>query len=98
MMRRGLPRQSDERLAALVASGSRAAADALHARYRSPLASYCARVLGGTRADLAAERTMIAACEALRDGLQPLRLRPWLFAIAVDVCRHELRNGESAPA
>jgi DNA-directed RNA polymerase specialized sigma24 family protein len=97
MMRRNLQRQSDERLAALVASGSRSAADALDARYRAPLASYCARVLGAARADLAAERTLHAARAALDDGLQPLRLRPWLFAIAVDVCRTELRDDESTP-
>jgi DNA-directed RNA polymerase specialized sigma24 family protein len=95
MMRGTLQRQSDERLAALVASGSRPAADALDARYRAPLSSYCARVLGSARADLAAERTMTAACGALRAGLQPLRLRPWLFAIAVDICRTELRHGAS---
>jgi len=97
MMRRNLQRQSDERLAALVASGSRPAAAALDARYRAPLASYCARVLGAARADLAAERTLEAAYEALRDGLQPLRLRPWLFAIAVDICRTHLRDDESVP-
>jgi DNA-directed RNA polymerase specialized sigma24 family protein len=90
---RTLQRQSDEQLAALVGAGSRQAQDALAARYRAPLASYCGRVLSPELGDWAAERTLADACVSLRDGLQPLRLRPWLFAIAVDVCRTRLRDG-----
>jgi DNA-directed RNA polymerase specialized sigma24 family protein len=90
---RTLQRQSDEQLAALVAAGSREAEEALAARYRGPLASYCGRVLSPEQGDWAAGRTLVDACASLREGLQPLRLRPWLFAVAVDVCRTRLRDG-----
>jgi len=93
-IRRKLQRQSDERLAALIATGSGHAVEALDARYHGALASYCARVLGAPRADAAAQQTLARGCRALRDGIQPLRLRPWLFAIAVEVCRDELRDDE----
>jgi hypothetical protein len=92
---RTLQRQSDEQLAALVGAGSREAVDALAARYRGPLASYCGRVLSPGLGEWAADRTLASACASLRDGLQPLRLRPWLFAIAVDVCRTRLHGGPS---
>jgi RNA polymerase sigma-70 factor, ECF subfamily len=95
LIRRKLQRQSDERLAALIATGSAPAIDALDVRYHGALASYCARVLGAARADGAAQVTLTRACRALREGLQPLRLRPWLFAIAVEVCRDELRDEDA---
>jgi RNA polymerase sigma-70 factor, ECF subfamily len=96
-LRRKLQRQSDERLAALIAGGSPAAVDALQVRYHDPLACYCARVLGAPRCDGAAQATLARAYASLREGIQPLRLRPWLFAIAVEVCREELREDPAAP-
>jgi DNA-directed RNA polymerase specialized sigma24 family protein len=92
LFRRKLQRQSDERIASLIAGGSNTAVEALDARYHAALASYCARVLGARSADAASRQTLARACRALREGIQPLRLRPWLFAIAVEVCRDGLRD------
>src|SRR5262249_61149355 len=62
-------------------------------RYAPALHAYCRSLLGEPAdADDAIQDTFIIAAAEL-DGLRdPGRLRPWLYAVARNECRHRLRS------
>lgn len=76
---------SDEQLTGAIAAGDAAAFDELYRRYARPLAVYGARVLrdpsGG---EDVAQVTLTRAYRALQRGTQPLRVKPWLYKIALN--------------
>ena len=89
---------SDERLVALVRSGSDDAFGVIVARYREPLTGFAAKLLGGNHADAEdiLQDAFIRALRGLRASDRPMVLRPWLYMIvrnrAFDHLRSEKRT------
>src|SRR5687767_12894967 len=84
--------QTDERLVQLSQDGSRAAFEAIVARYRRQIVSYCARFLGQERAEDAVQQTFVKAYTALGAGERVRTLRPWLYRIAHNTSLNMLRD------
>jgi RNA polymerase sigma factor (sigma-70 family) len=84
--------QSDDRLVSLVRSGHERAFDAIVDRYRRPLLRYCHGILPESRAEDAVQQTFINAHASLTDADDPVRLKPWLFAIARNASLNMLRQ------
>lgn len=86
----------DARLVALAAGGHEGALTALIARHRHAVLVHCRRMLGDSRAEDAAQQTMLLAYTAIVGGTRVDALRPWLYAIARNVCLDVLRaNGSN---
>ena len=83
--------QSDERLAALAASGHERAFEAIVERYRRPLLRHCRRYLPEARAEDALQQALVAAWTALRRGDEVQSLRPWLYRIVHNTALNALR-------
>jgi RNA polymerase sigma-70 factor (ECF subfamily) len=93
----------DERLTAAVASGDHAAFEELYRRYARPLAAYGARILRDrSRGEDVAQTALMRAYDALRRGTEPLRVKPWLYKIALNTALElraktgEVSDGETA--
>jgi RNA polymerase sigma factor (sigma-70 family) len=84
--------QSDERLVALLRSGSDAAFEAIVARYRAALLRYCARRLPHDRAEDAVQQTFTRAYEAIRESDSEMHLRAWLYRVAHNAAIDLLRD------
>jgi RNA polymerase sigma factor (sigma-70 family) len=84
--------QSDERLVALARAGCEPAFEAIVRRYRRPLRSHCARVLGDERAEDAVQQAFVRAYESMMATRQALNLRPWLYRIAHNTALNALRD------
>jgi RNA polymerase sigma-70 factor (ECF subfamily) len=84
--------QTDERLVQLSQEGSRVAFEAIVARYRRQIVSYCARFLGQERAEDAVQQTFVKAYTALSAGERVRTLRPWLYRIAHNTSLNMLRD------
>jgi DNA-directed RNA polymerase specialized sigma24 family protein len=83
-----LRRFDDERLAALVARGDRAAFEALYDRHHATLLAFCRHMVGSREdGEDALQQTFLRAHRALTAGRVPDTVRPWLFAIACNRCR-----------
>jgi RNA polymerase sigma factor (sigma-70 family) len=83
--------QSDARLAELAVSGHEAAFDAIVDRYRTPLARYCAGIVGPSRAEDAVQQALINAHDALQRTDEVRHLRSWLYRIAHNASLNVLR-------
>jgi RNA polymerase sigma factor (sigma-70 family) len=83
--------QSDVRLAELASSGHEAAFDAIVDRYRTPLARYCAGIVGPSRAEDAVQQALINAHDALQRTDEVRHLRSWLYRIAHNASLNVLR-------
>lgn len=79
----------DEALVARALAGSAAAERALYLRYAPPLRAYCMCAARGDRswADDLVQEVFLRAFRSLPRLQARHRLRPWLFAIAANVCR-----------
>jgi RNA polymerase sigma factor (sigma-70 family) len=83
---------SDERLVAAVRAGSEPAFEAIYDRHHRVLLSFCRHMLGSAdEAADAVQHTFVAAYRDLTTSDKPIRLRPWLFAIARNRCLSMLR-------
>jgi RNA polymerase sigma factor (sigma-70 family) len=87
---------SDEQLTAAVAAGDHAAFEELYRRYARPLGAYGARVLRDrSRGVDVAQTALMRAFDALRRGTEPLRVKPWLYKIALNTALElKAKNGE----
>lgn len=93
---------SDEQLTAAVGVGDQAAFEELYRRYAGPLGAYGARVLRDrSRGEDVAQTALMRAYDALRRGTEPLRVKPWLYKIALNTALElkaktgEVLDGES---
>jgi RNA polymerase sigma factor (sigma-70 family) len=87
---------SDEQLTTAVAAGDEAAFEELYRRYAQPLAAYGGRVLRDrSRGEDVAQTSLMRAYDALRRGTEPLRVKPWLYKIALNTALElKAKNGE----
>jgi RNA polymerase sigma factor (sigma-70 family) len=94
LLEQNLP--SDERLTAAVAAGDEAAFEELFRRYTGPLGAYGGRILRDTsRGEDVAQTALMRAYDALRRGAQPLRVKPWLYKIALNTALElKAKHGE----
>jgi RNA polymerase sigma factor (sigma-70 family) len=101
-----LPSLSDAQLARRAGAGDDRAFEILHHRFATHLYRYCRVILGHHEdAEEALQSLMLRAYSALRTGVRPNAVRPWLYRIAHNECLrligrrravHELP--ETAPA
>jgi RNA polymerase sigma factor (sigma-70 family) len=87
---------SDEQLTTAVAAGDHAAFEELYRRYARPLAAYGGRVLRDrSRGEDVAQTSLMRAYDALQRGTEPLRVKPWLYKIALNTALElKAKNGE----
>jgi RNA polymerase sigma factor (sigma-70 family) len=87
---------SDEQLTTAVAAGDEAAFEELYRRYAQPLAAYGGRVLRDrSRGEDVAQTSLMRAYDALRRGTEPLRVKPWLYKIALNTALElKAKNGD----
>jgi RNA polymerase sigma factor (sigma-70 family) len=88
--------QSDERLAALAATGHDRAFEAIVERYRRPLSRYLQRLLSEPLAEDVLQATFVHAWQALGSGAAVRELRPWLYRIAHNQAVNALRVAAAA--
>jgi RNA polymerase sigma factor (sigma-70 family) len=89
---------SDERLVALVRSGSDSAFEAMYERHHRAVLSLCRHMLGSHQeAEDAVQHTFLAAYRSIQEGEREIRLRPYLFAIARNRCLDGLRGRRERP-
>jgi RNA polymerase sigma factor (sigma-70 family) len=83
-----LGRLTDERLAALAATGDERAFELLYDRHHAALLGFCRHMLGSREeGEDALQQTFLRAHRALVSHGPPDDVRPWLFAIARNRCR-----------
>ncbi|MFL5819437.1 MAG: RNA polymerase sigma factor [Solirubrobacteraceae bacterium] len=83
---------SDEMLVAGVRDGDERAFEAIVDRYDRPLLSFCRHMLGSREeGEDALQQTFLGAYRDLVSSTKPIRLRPWLYAIARNQCLSILR-------
>lgn len=82
----------DDELVARVRAGDVAAFEAVYDRYHRPLLGFCRHMLGSQpEAEDALQHVFIAAHGVLLDDERPVRLKPWLYAVAANRCSSVLR-------
>lgn len=87
------PARSDEELFATYRSGGGGAFDELWRRYEGPLRRYARRRVGSTdEVDELVQQTFLHLHRSRRDFREGALLRPWLYTICLNVCRHHLRR------
>jgi RNA polymerase sigma factor (sigma-70 family) len=101
-----LPSLSDAQLARRAGAGDDRAFEVLHHRFATHLYRYCRVMLGHHEdAEEALQSLMLRAYSALRTGVRPNAVRPWLYRIAHNECLrligrrravHELTETEPA--
>jgi RNA polymerase sigma factor (sigma-70 family) len=83
----------DIEMVASIVGGEPAGLAAAYDRYAPALHAYCRSLLGEpAAADEAVQDTFIIAADELTGLGDPRRLRPWLYAVARNECRHRLRS------
>ena len=77
-------------------AGDRAAFEELYRRYARPLGAYGARVLRDrSRGEDVAQAALMRAYDALQRGTEPLRVKPWLYKIALNTALElKAKNGD----
>ena len=89
---------SDEGLMRQVAQGNPEAMNALLRRYASPLLTFIQRTVGRRhRAEDLFQEVFLAVWVWRRRYHYPRPFRPWLFGIALNKCRADLRRQTSMP-
>jgi RNA polymerase sigma factor (sigma-70 family) len=84
----------DRDVVSAIVAGNPAGLAAAYDRYAGPLYSFCAAMLRepADAAD-AVQDTFVIAASSLSRLRNPMRLRPWLYAVARNECRQRLRGG-----
>src|SRR5918994_6648121 len=83
---------SDERLVDALRGGSEPAFEVIYTRHHRGVLSFCRHMLGSVEeAEDAVQHTFLAAYRDLLRSAKPIRLRPWLYAIARNRCFSVLR-------
>src|SRR5439155_10026505 len=83
---------SDERLVARIRAGDERAFELAYDRYSAPLLAFCRHMLGSREeAEDALQRVFVSAHRRLCSDDRPVRLKPWLYAIARNRCLSMLR-------
>lgn len=88
----------DREIIAAIVAGDPAGLAGVYDKYAESLYGYCRWILGGS--DCAAntvQDTFVIAAASLGGLADPLRLRPWLYAVARNECYRRLRGGGSGP-
>jgi RNA polymerase sigma-70 factor, ECF subfamily len=84
---------SDERLMSQAAHGSRDAVGVLLRRYATPLLTFIRRMIGDAhRAEELFQEVFLAVWKSRRDYQYPRPFRAWLYGIAANQCRADLRR------
>ena len=86
----------DREIIAAIVAGDPAGLAGVYDKYAESLYGYCRWMLGGS--DCAADTvqdTFVIAAASLGGLADPLRLRPWLYAVARNECYRRLRAGEA---
>jgi len=79
---------SDEQLVQAMARGDQAAFEAFVHRYHGPLQKYLFRMLHRTeKAEDFVQETFLRLIRQLRQGNVPDQVRPWLYRVALNLCR-----------
>jgi RNA polymerase sigma factor (sigma-70 family) len=90
--RRLLALLDDERLVAQLRHGNESAFEVMFDRHHRGLLSFCRHMLGTREeAEDAVQQTFMSAYRDLRSHARPVRLKPWLYAIARNRCLSVLR-------
>ena len=85
--------RSDEDLFAAYRGGDESAFDDLWRRYEAPLRRYARRRVGSVdELDELVQQTFLHLHRSRRDFRAGALLRPWLYTICLNVCRHHLRK------
>jgi RNA polymerase sigma factor (sigma-70 family) len=86
----------DREIVAAIAAGDPAGLAGAYDRYAESLYGYCGWMLGEPdRAAATVQDTYIIAAANLGGLRDPLRLRPWLYAVARNQCHRRRRAGEA---
>jgi len=92
------PPRTDEELFLAYRNGEAAAFDELFLRYEGRLRSYVRRRVGSVNeVDELVQQTFLHLHRARKDFKAGLPLRPWLYTICLNVCRHHLRRRGRRP-
>jgi RNA polymerase sigma factor (sigma-70 family) len=86
----------DREIVAAIVAGEPGGLAAAYGRYAPALHAYCRSMLDEQDAADAVQDTFIIAADKLAGLRDPDRLRPWLYAVARNECRHRLRLRASA--
>lgn len=87
---------TDAQLVAAIRAGNERVFEAVYDRYARALLSYCRHMLGSLHeAEDALQQTFLKAYRALRSTEKPIKLRPWLYAIARNECISLLRRRDA---
>ena len=90
---------SDERLVAMVRTGSQPAFELLYDRHHRGILSFCRHMLSSQEeAEDAVQHTFMAAYRDLVGSEKEIQLRPWLYAIARNRCLSVLRSRREQPS
>src|SRR5919206_698489 len=82
----------DERLVAKIRARDDRAFELLYDRYHAQLLAFCRQMLGSREeAEDALQQIFVSADRQLRRDERPVRLKPWLYAIARNRCLSMLR-------
>jgi RNA polymerase sigma factor (sigma-70 family) len=82
----------DERLVARIRAGDERAFEHVYDRYHGQLLAFCRHMLGSREeAEDALQRVFVSAHRQLTRDDRPIRLKPWLYAIARNRCLSVLR-------
>ena len=91
--RRLLRLAGDDRLVAEMRRGNEAALEAAYDRHGGAILSFCRHMLGSPEeAEEAVQHSFAAAWADVQHNERPIRLRPWLYAIARNRCLSLLRS------
>lgn len=86
----------DREIVAAIVAGDPAGLAGAYDKYAESLYGYCGWMLGEPdRAAATVQDTTVIAAASLGGLRDPLRLRPWLYAVARSECHHRLRAGET---
>jgi RNA polymerase sigma factor (sigma-70 family) len=88
----------DREIVAAIVAGDPAGLAGAYDRYAESLYGYCGWMLSEPdRAADAVQDTFVMAATSLGGLRDPVRLRPWLYAVARNQCHRRLRTGEAGP-
>ncbi len=89
----GIEQLDDDRLALAVRTQGERAFELLYDRLSGPVYGYCCGILGDNgEAEEALQETMIRAYSHLQAGDAELRIKPWLYTVARNVCIDRIRR------
>jgi RNA polymerase sigma-70 factor (ECF subfamily) len=90
---------SDEDLVAGFLAGDQTCFDRIVARYRRSLCRFARAYLGkaGHLAEDVAQEALVAAYRSIRSFVGRSSFRTWLYAVARNACRHEMRRRRLEP-